>query len=77
MGGYKVRNVWNLDETGCFYRVITEKSLAEKKSDCKGREKSKTTIENCFYCKFSQYKGSPNCYWKNSKAEMFLGDMRS
>ena len=36
MIGYKAEDVWNEDETGCFYRALPDKSLSEKKKECKG-----------------------------------------
>ena len=29
--GYEPANIWNMDETGCFFKALPEKGLAEKK----------------------------------------------
>ena len=37
---YELADVWNMDETGCFFKVLPEKGLAEKKSQARGGKKS-------------------------------------
>ena len=39
MAGYKAEDAWNEDKTGCFYRALPNKSLSERKKECKGGEK--------------------------------------
>ena len=41
ISGYKPEDVWNTDETGCFYRALPNKSLAEVKKGCRGGKKVK------------------------------------
>lgn len=41
MVGYKAEDVWNEDETGCFYRALPEKTLGEKKKSAKVGKKPK------------------------------------
>ena len=43
--GYELRDVWNLDETGCFFRALPDKSLSEKAKECKGGKKSKERLK--------------------------------
>ena len=31
--GYKAEDVWNEDETRCFYRALPDKSLSERKKE--------------------------------------------
>ena len=33
-----------MDETGCFFKALPEKGLAEKKSQARGGKKSKTRL---------------------------------
>ena len=33
--GYSPENIWNEDETGCFFRALPDKSLADAKTACK------------------------------------------
>ena len=39
--GYKLEDIWNEDETGCFYRALPDKTLAEKRKECRGGKRSK------------------------------------
>ena len=34
--GYAPENVWNKDETACFFRALPERTLADAKKQCKG-----------------------------------------
>jgi len=40
MEGYKAEDIWNENETGCFYGALPEKTLGERK-ECKGGKKAK------------------------------------
>ena len=42
-------DIWNMDETGCFFRALPEKGLAEKKSYARGAKKSKTRKRIAFF----------------------------
>ena len=37
--GYELADIWNIDETGCFFKALPEKGLAEKKSQARGGKK--------------------------------------
>ena len=39
--GYKLEDIWNMDETGCFFKALPEKGLTEKGKKAKGGKKSK------------------------------------
>ena len=39
-----MQDIWNMDETGCFYRTVPHKSLSEKAKKCKGGKKSKERL---------------------------------
>ena len=47
--GYELTDIWNMDETGCFFKVLPEKGLAEKKSQARGGKKSKTSLTIEFF----------------------------
>lgn len=32
--GYSPRDIWNMDETGCFWKTIPEKSLSREWKEC-------------------------------------------
>ena len=35
--GYKKEDIYNLDETGCFWRALPDRGFGEKGKKCKGR----------------------------------------
>lgn len=39
--GWTPENIWNMDETGQFFRALPSKSLAEKSHSCTGGKRSK------------------------------------
>ena len=39
--GYAAEDIWNLDETGCFYKALPHRGFAQKGSSCHGGKKSK------------------------------------
>ena len=47
--GYSPRDVWNEDETGCFWKAILEKSLSQKEKRCTGGNNSKQRITAAFF----------------------------
>ena len=46
MAGYKPENVWNMDETGQFWKALPDKSLSER-----GWQASKAKINVGILCK--------------------------
>ena len=46
--GYAPENIWNLDETACFFPALPERTLADAKTDCKGKKKAKQCITLVF-----------------------------
>ena len=47
--GYEPADIWNMDKTGCFFKSLPEKGLAEKKSQTRGVKKSKTRLTMAFF----------------------------
>ena len=39
--GYSLENIWNMDESGCFFKALPDKGLVEKVKQAKGGKKSK------------------------------------
>ena len=54
MVGYKAEDIWNEDETGCFYRALPDKTLSERKR-VQRRKKSKGEAHNCILCQCSRW----------------------
>ena len=73
MEGYEARDIWNLDETGCFYRVLPEKTLAQKKSNCVGGKKSKQRLTIAFIANAAGEKEVPIVIGKAAKPRCFKG----
>ena len=49
--GYHQRDVWNMDESGCFFKALSAKSLAQKGKKAKGGKRSKQRITVAFFVK--------------------------
>ena len=45
---YDTRDIYNMDESGMFYRALPDKTLKERKTDSKGGKKSKERITAMF-----------------------------
>ena len=39
--GYKEKNIYNLDETDCFWKALTDHRFIQKGRQCKGGKRSK------------------------------------
>ena len=46
---YNQEDVWNTYETGCFYRALADKSLAEVKKGCRVGKKAKEMLTISFF----------------------------
>ena len=49
IAGYKPEDIWNTDETGCFFRALSDKSLSEKAKECRGGKKAKERLTISFF----------------------------
>ena len=73
LDGYSPEDVWNQDETGCFYRALPEKSLAEKKKKCHGGKKAKERLTISFLVNAAGEKEVPVVIGKAAKPRCFKG----
>ena len=46
--GYATRNIYHMDESGMFYRALPDKTLKERKTECKRGKNSKERITAMF-----------------------------
>ena len=46
--GYKLEDIWNMDESGCFFRALPDRCLSEKGRRCKGGKHSKVRMTVAF-----------------------------
>ena len=75
--GYKAEDIWNLDETGCFWRALPEKGFGQKKKECKGGKKSKQRLTIAFIVNAAGGKEVPVVIWKSEKPHCFRGINKS
>ena len=73
MVGYRAEDVWNEDETGCFYRALPKKTLGEKKKECKGGGKNKERLTIAFFANAAGGKEQPIVIAKAAKPRCFKG----
>lgn len=71
--GYKAEDIWNEDETGCFFRALPEKSLSERKKECRGGKKSKERITVAFVANAAGGKEFPVIIGRAAKPRCFKG----
>lgn len=69
--GYKPEDIWNEDETGCFFRALPDKSLAEEGSRCKGGKKSKLRMTVAFFVNVKGEKEESIVIWKSKNPRCF------
>ena len=70
--GYELRNIWNMDELGLFFKGLSEKGLIEKSRRCKGGKKSKQRLTAAFFVASDGSKISePVVIWKSKSPRCF------
>jgi hypothetical protein len=68
---YKPQDMFNCDETGLFFRALPDKTLAQKKSACKGGKIAKERLTVMFCCSASGEKLKPMVIGKAKKPRCF------
>ena len=71
--GYSVHNIWNLDETGCFWRALPEHGFGKKGSLYKGGKKVKQRLTITLVANAAGGKESAIVVWKAGKLRCFKG----
>lgn len=57
-----------MDETGCFWKALPDKGLAQKGKSCKGGKKSKQRITVAFFVNgMGEKEYKPIVIWKSEK----------
>ena len=70
--GYKLEDIWNEDETGCFFRGLPDKSSAGEGCRCKGGKKSKLRMTVAFFVNAKGEKEEPPiAIWKSKNPRCF------
>ena len=72
--GYEAKDIWNLDEMGCFWRALPNKGLGKFKGECKGGEKSKHRVTIAFFVNAAgESEHLPVVIWKSCNPRCFKG----
>ena len=53
---YEPADIWNMVETGCFFKALPGKGLADKKSQARGSKRSKTRLAIAFFVNAAEEK---------------------
>ena len=70
--GCELADIWNMDETSCFFKALPEKGLAEKKSQVREGKKSKTRLTIAFFVNAAGGKAiEPLVVWRSKKPRCF------
>ena len=65
--------IWNMDETGQFFRALPKRSLTEASQSCKGGKKSKDRLTCAFFVNASGGKDKPIIIGKFANPGCFRG----
>ena len=61
--GYSLENIWNMDESGCFFKALPIAGLDQKGKQAKGGKKSKQRFTIAFFFSDAGQKDRrANCY---------------
>ena len=71
--GYDKKNLYNLDETGCFWKALPQQGFAEKGKQCRGGKKSKRRFTIAFMVNAAGEKVKPVVIWKSANPRCFRG----
>ena len=63
--GYSKDNIWNMDETGLFFRALPDRGFSQKSQSCKGGKKSKQRVTIALFVSASGHKQKPIFIWKS------------
>ena len=70
--GYRLEDVWNMDEFGLFFKLFPDKGLIEKTKSKKGGKKSKVRLTAAFFVNAAGQKvDEPVIIWKSKKPRCF------
>ena len=74
--GYSSENIWNMDESGCFFKALPNKGLVEKGKEAKGSKRSKQRFTIFFFNAAGEKIDEPVVVWKSKNPRCFklLGD---
>ena len=69
---YELKDLWNMDKLGLFFKALPEKGLVQKSKKCKGGKKSKQRFTAAFFVAADGSKVSqPIVIWKSKSPRCF------
>ena len=71
--GYSSNNIYNLDETGCFWQALPESGFGIRGFHCHGGKKSKHRFTVVLIVNADGEKEVPIVIWKSEKPRCFKG----
>ena len=71
LSGIDACNIWNMDETGCFWKALLTSGMAEKGKICSGGKMSKVRVTVAFFVSASGSKEMPVVIGKSEKPRCF------
>ena len=72
--GYSSENIWNMDESGCFFKALPDAGLVQKGKKAKGGKKSKQCFTTAFFVSAAGQKiDEPIVIWKSKLPRCFKG----
>ena len=71
MNGYQPQDVRNTDETGCFYRTLPNKTLADMKRECRSGKMAKERLTIAFFVNAAGEKEPPIIISKSASPRCF------
>lgn len=73
IGSYRTEDIFNMDETGSFFRALPIKSLVQKGTECRGGKMAKERLSIALCCSATGEKFRPLVIWKSLKPRCFKG----
>jgi hypothetical protein len=80
LAGYNPSEIWNMDETGCFWKTLPITGLAQKSKSCEGGKNNKQRVTLAFFVNAAGGKESkpifigssenPRCFKGIDKAQL-------
>ena len=71
--GYEEKNVYNIDETGCFWKALPDHGFIQKGRQCKGGKRSKQIFTIAFLVNAAGDKETPIVVCNSENPRCFRG----
>ena len=75
--GYSKENIWNLNETACFWRALPDYGFGKKGSECNGGKQAKQRVTIALIANVDREKEAAIVIWKSENPRCFRGTGKS